>query len=99
MCRSTSVAPLTPTYHIWSPTGDKPWYLHRGKLAAALHHTFHLGFTNEGREAMKRATCRLRYCSLNLDLHTETKNLAPNEVQRGCQSLRSCCKQRIKRKG
>src|ERR1041385_7075818 len=35
--RSTSVASLTPTYHLWSPTGDKPWYLHRGKTAAALH--------------------------------------------------------------
>src|SRR3954463_15550193 len=37
VCRSTSVAPLTPTYHLWSPTGDKPWYLHRGKTVAALH--------------------------------------------------------------
>src|ERR1041385_3506535 len=32
VCRSTSVAPLTPTYHIWSPTGDKPWYLTEGNL-------------------------------------------------------------------
>src|ERR1041385_904761 len=52
MCRSTSVAPLTPTYHLRSPTGDKPWYLHRGKLAAVLHHAFHLGLTNEGRESI-----------------------------------------------
>src|ERR1041385_3018595 len=37
VCRSASVAPLTPTYHLWSPAGDKPWYLHRGKTAAALH--------------------------------------------------------------
>src|ERR1041385_2817600 len=28
VCRSASVAPLTPTYHLWSPTGDKPWYLY-----------------------------------------------------------------------
>src|ERR1041385_2298023 len=54
MCRSTSVAPLTPTYHVRSPTGDKPWYLHRGKLTAKPHHAFHLGLTNEGREAAKQ---------------------------------------------
>src|SRR4051812_26805995 len=42
---------------------------------------------------------RLRYCSLNLDLHTYTNNFDPNEVQRGCQSLRSCCLQRIKTQG
>src|ERR1041385_4913927 len=54
VCRSTSVAPLKPTYHIWSPMGDKPWYLHRGKLTSKLHHAFHLGLTNEGREAAKQ---------------------------------------------
>src|ERR1041385_4525531 len=52
MCRSASVAPLTPTYHLWSPAGDKPWYLHRGKTAAALHLNLTLGETNEGREAI-----------------------------------------------
>src|ERR1041385_1874270 len=51
---STSVVPLTPTYHIRSPTGDKPWYLHRGKPTAKLHHAFHFGLTNEGREATKQ---------------------------------------------
>src|SRR3954468_4479502 len=35
-------------------------------------------------------------CLLYLDLHTDTNNFAPNEVQRGCQSLRSCSLQRIK---
>src|SRR4051812_7641843 len=50
VCRSASVAPLKPTYHLRSPTGDKPWYLHRGKFAVVLHHAFHLGLTNEGRE-------------------------------------------------
>src|ERR1041385_7097407 len=34
-----------------------------------------------------------------MDLHIDTNNFAPNEVQRGCQSLRSCCLQRIKTKG
>src|ERR1041385_5409220 len=48
VCRSASVAPLTPTYHLWSPAGDKPWYLHRGKTAAALHLNLTLGETNEG---------------------------------------------------
>src|ERR1041385_8126367 len=38
-------------------------------------------------------------CFLDLDLHTDTNNFVPNEVQRGCQSLRSCCSQRIKHKG
>src|SRR4051812_14782149 len=56
---STSVAPLTPTYHLWSPTGDKPWYLHQGKLAAALHLYLPLGVTNEGREAIRRQAGRL----------------------------------------
>src|ERR1041385_4832015 len=46
---------MTPTYHIRSPTGDKPWYPHRGKLTAKLHHAFHLGLTNEGREAAKQS--------------------------------------------
>src|ERR1041385_5019888 len=54
VCRSASVAPLTPTYHLWSPTGDKPWYLYRGKFADVLHHAFHLGLTNEGRENHNR---------------------------------------------
>src|ERR1041384_6793192 len=48
VCRSASVAPLTPTYHLWSPAGDKPWYLHRGKTDAALHLNLPLGVTNEG---------------------------------------------------
>src|ERR1041385_5921381 len=56
VCRSASVAPLTPTYHLWSPTGDKVWYLYRGKFAAVLHHAFHLGLTNEGREDQTLAT-------------------------------------------
>ena len=43
---------MTPTYHLWSPAGDKPWYLHRGKTAAALHLNLTLGETNEGREAI-----------------------------------------------
>src|SRR3954469_16759499 len=38
-------------------------------------------------------------CLLHLDLHTDTNNFAPNEVHRGCQSLRSCCLQRIKTQG
>src|ERR1041385_7340955 len=54
VCRSASVAPLTPTYHLWSPTGDKPWYLYQGKFAAVLHHAFHLGLSNEGRENYTR---------------------------------------------
>src|ERR1041385_3600473 len=65
VCRSTSVAPLTPTYHLQSPTGDKPWYLHRGKLAAALHLNLPLGVTNEGREAI---SCRSpSYVDLEVD--------------------------------
>src|ERR1041385_7627452 len=32
VCRSTSVATLTPTYHCQSPTGDKPYPLHRVNL-------------------------------------------------------------------
>src|SRR3954471_8876995 len=36
---------------------------------------------------------------LRLDLRTNTNNFAPKEVQRGCQSLRSCCLQRIKTQG
>src|ERR1041385_2573286 len=38
-------------------------------------------------------------CLLHLYLHTDTNNFAPNEVQRGCQSLRPCCLQRIKTQG
>src|ERR1041385_74519 len=38
-------------------------------------------------------------CFLDLDLHTDTNNFAPNEVQKGCQSLWSCCIQRIKTQG
>src|SRR3954468_10258904 len=38
-------------------------------------------------------------CFLDLDLHTDTNNFAPNEVQRGCQSLRSFCLQSIKTQG
>ena len=33
-----------------SPTGDKPWYLCRGKLPLHYISTFHFGLTNEGRE-------------------------------------------------
>src|SRR3954470_2200692 len=42
VCRSTSSV-VTPTCISASPTEDKPWYLHRGKFAAKLHPTFHLG--------------------------------------------------------
>src|ERR1041385_2272547 len=38
-------------------------------------------------------------CFLDLDLHTDTNKFSPNEVQRGCQSLPSCCLQRIKTQG
>src|ERR1041385_9574047 len=38
-------------------------------------------------------------CFLVLDLHTDTNNFAPNKVQRGCQSLWSCCLQRTKTQG
>src|ERR1041385_3515613 len=38
-------------------------------------------------------------CLLHLDLYTDTNNFVPNKVQRGCQSLRSCCLQRIKTQG
>src|SRR3954469_21183141 len=33
--------------------GDKPWYLHRGKLPLCCVSNLPLGVTNEGREAMK----------------------------------------------
>src|ERR1041385_7925870 len=65
MCRSASVAPLTPTYHLWSPAGDKPWYLYRGKAAVALHLNLTLGETNEGREAIslqhRAQSCKMRF--------------------------------------
>src|SRR4051812_24710836 len=35
----------------WSLAGDKPWYLHRGKLLLYYISTFHFGLTNKGREA------------------------------------------------
>ena len=38
-------------------------------------------------------------CFLDLDLYTDTNNFVPNKVQRGCQTLRSCCLQRIKTQG
>src|SRR4051812_25520892 len=38
-------------------------------------------------------------CFLDLDLHTGSNNFASDEVQRGGQSLRSCCLQRIKTQG
>src|SRR3954470_5033491 len=37
------LAPLSPSCISASPTRDKPWYLHRGKFAATVHLTFHLG--------------------------------------------------------
>src|ERR1041385_634115 len=42
---------------------------------------------------LKRITCFAWTCT-----HI-TNNFAPNEVQRGCQSIRSCCLQRIKTQG
>src|SRR4051812_43111905 len=53
VCRSTSSV-VTPTCISVSPTGDKPWYLCRGKFAAILHLNLPLGVTNEGREAIKK---------------------------------------------
>src|ERR1041385_4003616 len=38
-------------------------------------------------------------CFLDLDLHTDTNNFAPNELLIGFQSLWSCCLQRIKTQG
>src|SRR3954463_16531826 len=46
VCRSTSSA-VTPTCISVSPTGDKPWYLCRGKFAAIYMQTFHFGLTSE----------------------------------------------------
>src|SRR3954471_7284973 len=36
--------------------GDKPWYLHRGKLPLRCISNLALGVTNEGREAISGAT-------------------------------------------
>src|SRR3954463_11245031 len=44
---------VTPTCISASPTGYKPWYLHRGKFAAMLHLNLPLGVINEGPEAIK----------------------------------------------
>src|ERR1041384_7536649 len=52
MCRSTSSA-VTPSCISASPTGDKPWYLHRGKLPLHCISNLPLGVTYEGREAIK----------------------------------------------
>src|SRR4051812_34207728 len=43
-CRSSST---------WSPTGDKPCYLHQDKFVAILLLNLPLGVTNKGREAIK----------------------------------------------
>src|ERR1041385_2693615 len=46
VCRSTStayLAPLSPSCRCRSPTGDKPWYLYRGKFAVVYISTFHFG--------------------------------------------------------
>src|ERR1041384_3866046 len=51
VCRSTS-STVTPFCIYVSPTGDKPWYLHRGKLATIYISNLPLGVTNEGREAI-----------------------------------------------
>ena len=51
--RQQLLAPLTTTCISASPTGDKPWYLFRGKFAAILHLNLLLWVTNEGREAIK----------------------------------------------
>src|ERR1041385_2635004 len=38
-----SLAPLSPSCHCRSPTGDKPWYLHRGKLLLSTSQPSTLG--------------------------------------------------------
>ena len=47
-------APLTPTCISCESSGDKPWYLHRGKLPLHYISNLPLGVTNEGREAIKQ---------------------------------------------
>src|SRR3954463_10892399 len=44
---------MTPSCISTSPIGDKPWYLHRGKLPLHCISNLPLGVTNEGREAIK----------------------------------------------
>ena len=38
--------------YFYESTGDKPWYLHRGKLPLCCISNIPLGVTNEGREAI-----------------------------------------------
>src|ERR1041385_3461581 len=66
VCRSASVAPLTPTYHCRSPTGSilNLGVFTKGNLVAVLHHAFHLGLTNEGREGHTLATSNKFLASL-----------------------------------
>ena len=65
-----------PTYHCRSPMGSilNLGVFTKGNLSAVLHLTFHLGFTNEGRE-INIITSHIG------DLHTETNNFAPNEYR------------------
>ena len=52
VCRYT-LSIVTPTCISASPTGDKPWYPHRGKLPLHCISNLPLGVTNEGREVIK----------------------------------------------
>src|ERR1044071_6383145 len=75
---------MTPTYHLWSPTGDKPWYLYRGKFAAVLHHAFHLGLTDEGREDHTLATSPMQG-------HVQTLNQDHSPLSSACCFLSLLC--------
>src|ERR1041385_6624750 len=50
--KNGAIVSLPPTYHCRSPTGSilNLGVFTKGNLAVVLHLTFHLGFTNEGRE-------------------------------------------------
>src|SRR3954467_108250 len=65
VCRSTSTS--TPSsnkfcvvdtfLYLYESAGDKPWYLHRGKLPLYCVSNLPLGVTNEGREANSLSHC------------------------------------------
>src|ERR1041385_5582842 len=50
--KNGAIVSLPPTYHCRSPTGSilNLGVFTKANLAAVLHLTFHLGFTNEGQE-------------------------------------------------
>ena len=59
---ATISAPLTPSCIFCESARDKPWYLHRGKFAATLHLTFHLGNQREVREVSSPYQAPRRLC-------------------------------------